>query len=1022
MENRAMEPEQPRERNSIYFYFLQEAPELLSVLEQELLSLSQEDISITKVHTLLRTTHTLKGAAASAGLETIQTVAHSLEDVFRVLCRPNVEIDPEAKALIFEGFECLRLPLVAEFSGNSIDHAQVLDQTATIFAQLQEKLGDYFDQETQIPTSEELGFDLIQSIFETGVAQRLDQLSAAIAQGQQDEVAALLQTYAENFAGVGESLGLPGFEATARTTLAALVAYPEQAVSIAQVALEDFRQGQLDVLAGDRTQGGQPSTTLLAWGNTAANQMLECIWGQESEVSSSNDLLAEESLNSEIESPLVEMIWGDQEQVLPQLARDVESITVDQGLARSPGTPSVPPRSPKKEGAPARSVRIDVEHLEALNYLLAELLTTHNRQSSQDEGLRDAVLFLLNRLRQYQHLLNQLRDCSDHLLLKSATVSVPSNRPPTKPSVPSNLHLDTLELDQYGELQEVVQTVLEGATKIEAATDTINLLTRQGSLTLEKQRRQLNNARDVLMEARMLPLGEILHRFLAVLQQLETLQKKPVTLQLSGTEVLVDKAVAERLYDPLLHIVRNAFDHGIESPEIRRQAGKPEQGQIEIRACDRGGQLVIEVQDDGQGLNYDKIRQRAVEGQFVLAQQVEQLSTAQLSEFLFKPGFSTAAQVNELSGRGVGLDVVQTQIQLLQGSVTVQSQPQRGTTFLLRIPLSLTVARLLLCQAGSRTYGFLAEAVELVLLPRIDQLWSWEGGKVLRWGKGSEECSIPVYSLADSLIYFSSVPAAIPDGLELLAENPQPKRSLLGEGKPMMPIMLIRYSGGLLGIEVDKAIGEQELVVRPLGVIINSPLYVYGSSVLASSQLALVIDGAALAERLAQQVPSKVKPSHAPLPVSKPPQLPVSIAASSPRLEKPRPNLSSTTLLIVEDSVTVRQALMTTLQKAGYQVLQAQHGQEAISLLQQLSEISLVICDIEMPRMNGFEFLNYRQQQPNLARIPVVMLTSRSAEKHRKIAMTLGASAYLTKPYMEQELLTAVADSIFKAPSNLLPL
>ena len=864
-----------------------------------------------------------------------------------------------------------------------------------------------------------MGFDLIQSIFETGVTQRLEQLAAAIAQGQQDQVAALLQAHAENFAGVGESLGLPGFEAIGRMTLAALVAAPEQAASIARVALEDFRQGQLDVLAGDRTQGGQPSTTLLNWGNPAANQMVESIDGQD-EVSSSKDLLIEESSS---ESPLLEMIWGEEEQVLPQLEPDAESTIVDarsdspkveMAIPASLG-PSVPPRSSKKEGVPARSVRIDVEHLAALNYLLAELLTTYNHQSSQDERLRDAVLFLLNRLRQYQYLLNQLRDCSERLLFKSATV-VPSNRRGTQPSLPSNLQLDALELDQYGELQEVVQAVLEGATKIEAATDTINLLTRQGTLTLEKQRRQLNNARDVLMEARMLPLGEILHRFPDVLRQLETLQKKPVTLQLSGTEVLADKTVAERLYDPLLHIVRNAFDHGIESPELRRQAGKPEQGRIEIRAYHRGGQLVIEVQDDGQGLNYDKIRQQAVEREFVSAQQAEQLSPAQLLPFLFKPGFSTAAQVNELSGRGVGLDVVQTQIQALQGAVTVQSQPQRGTTFLLRIPLSLTVARLLLCQAGSRTYGFLAEAVELVLRPRAEQLRSWEGGKVLRWGEGSEACWIPVYSLADSLTYFSS----IPDGSELLAENPQPVRSLR-EAELMLPIMLIRHEGGLLGIEVDQALGEQELVVRPLSVTITSPLYVYGSSILASSQLALVIDGAALAERiLAQQVPSKVKPSQAPLP-SKLPQLPVSVAADPPMPGKPRLNSSSTTLLVVEDSVTVRQALMTTLQKAGYQVLQAQHGQEAITLLQQLPEISLVICDIEMPRMNGFEFLNYRQQQPKLAGIPVVMLTSRSAEKHRKIAMTLGASGYLTKPYMEHDLLTAVADSLLMSSTCLCP-
>ncbi|NER81965.1 MAG: hybrid sensor histidine kinase/response regulator, partial [Leptolyngbya sp. SIO1D8] len=245
-------------REQGYQYFLQEAPELLQILEEGLLTL-REDSSINKVNTLMRATHTLKGSAACLELETITNIAHSMEDIFRALCRPEVSIGKEVEALLFEGCECLRLALMAELTDATVNDEEVLNQTATIFAQLQAHLGDCFDQDTPPPTSAELGFDVTQSIFEVGVTQRLDQLAAVLETAQAQEILSVLKTQADVFLGLGESLKLSGFREIAQATIAALEHHPEQVVSIAHLALQDFQAGQAAVLAGDRTQGGYPS-------------------------------------------------------------------------------------------------------------------------------------------------------------------------------------------------------------------------------------------------------------------------------------------------------------------------------------------------------------------------------------------------------------------------------------------------------------------------------------------------------------------------------------------------------------------------------------------------------------------------------------------------------------------------------------------------------------------------------------------------------------------------------------------
>jgi two-component system, chemotaxis family, sensor histidine kinase and response regulator PixL len=998
-------------RQQTYQYFIQEASELLQTLEQGLLNL-KANCTINQINNLMRATHTLKGAATSVELNTIATVAHSLEDIFRALFKPDILIDSEVEALLFEGFECLRLPLIAELTGRTVNHTEILDRAAAVFAQIQEKLGDCFDQSTPLPTSAELGFDITHSIFETGVEQRLSQLAAALDNNSTDEILVLLQTQADVFLGLAESLNLLGFGAIAQAAIAALANHPDQATTIAQVALKDFRAGQLDVLAGDRSQGGQPSQLL----QQLADQVTPTL------DSIANDESSLNGAQNEISSyQLLENIWGEQT-TLTNAATNTSTnqVSIDPTLWTETTTPIQEnldnldrsnKRSPSKQAVNTSTslfhkesvalpphVRISIKYLDQLNYSMGELLTNQSRQSLQAEQLQTNVQTLLVRLKHHQQLLNQLRE------VKTSQKQLPEpqqtrKRKSRKQALPSSHSV-------------LVQSLLDNTVQLTETAEAVELFMRQSSQTLEQQRQLLASSRDALIEARMLPLSEIFNRFPRVLQQLQTLHNKQIALKLQGTEVLVDKVVAEKLYDPLLHLIRNAFDHGIEPSEVRQQQGKEEKGQIEICAHNQGRYLVIEVRDDGRGLDFDHIRQRAIEKQRFSSEDASRLNQAQLIDLLFEPGFSTVTLVNDLSGRGIGLDVVRNQLTALQGSVTVNSIPQQGTTFTLQIPLSLSIAQLLVCKAGSKTFALLDDAIEQILIPQSNQIQARNNCEVLLWRKGEDQKLVPIHSLAKLL-----------DDSSTRHDSTLSPQLSSASKKNTKPIILTHYQDNLLGFEVDQLIGEQELVIRPLGSLITTPSYVNGASVLADGQLALVIDGAMLIRRVLDQQRDRVSEQNWATPSSpnllSPMQQSLSLSrnalpASLPIAET-KPN---TRILVIEDSITTRQSLTLALQKAGYQVFQARDGQEGIEQLQHQIGIQLVFCDVEMPRVNGFEFLRHCQQIPALANIPVVTLTSRNDEQTRLLASQLGAAAYMTKPYMEHKLLVMVTDLLKRTMMN----
>ena len=1103
----------PDIRDQAYQFFLEEAPELLQTIEEEIFAINEGEVAIQdralRVNSLMRAAHTLKGGAANVGLETIKTVAHSMEDVFKALYNPELEIDNETKRLIYESFECLREPLTAEFSQAPIDRDAILDRAAMVFAQLQEIFGDYLTDQDAFPTSEELGLDVVESFFEAVIPERLQELAVAIARRNNSKIAETLRTQAEIFIGLAESLGLPGFGEIAQTIITALDRNSDRVLEIAKAAMANLEQAKKRVMKGDRERGGEPSTELLQLANSnfvpdsqdseraILESMGEVIDELEEQITSvtsatpienqnnaevfidvasmevspnvadddvedlfvlsENDLELIESdrtstsvtqeaafeieeqdvtdrpierqdgdiASSAEKTELLSEIWGEtastddsvtssdratqsETQIVTANNTQIDeidstsffNIANDRDSEASSFIPPTKAKSQKTEkerkSQANRTVRVNLESLERLNDLVGELLINQNQNILKDEQIYSFVQELLTKINQSEQIIGQLIDSVEDVYIspeqQKLRQEIPQKLseianivPATTKNSSGALQLSNSENDVNG----LLQSIFEHNSEINAIAERIKGYNKQAQRNTQKQQRMLLNMRDELIETRMSPIGRVFNRFPRMLQQLSSTYNKPVDLKIIGGHILVDKTIEEKLYDPLLHLIRNSFDHGVEPPDVRQQQGKPETGTIELRAYYQGSKTIIEIRDDGKGINLEKIKSRAVEKKLITAQQADSMGASRLLELLFEPGFSTADKVSSLSGRGVGLDVVRSQVEAMEGSVSIESVPNQGTVFALQIPLSLTIAKLMLTTAGGITYALLIDAIERIVVPISNQIKMFEGQKVLHWQTESSTDIIPVRRLSSLIEYPRTIPGRIMDASENLYN----------------PILLLRRQNGLIGLEVDRVLGEQELVIRPLGSAIAPPKYVYGCSVLKDSSLTLVIDGTVLLKlnQYTPYSPPAIKPTSQ-LSGSKIPALPASTNISS-ALDS---SALAQTLLVVDDSSSLRQTIAMSLEKVSNEVHQAENGLKALEQLQKLDKVNLVVCDLEMPMMNGFQFLKALRQTKTNKDIPVIILTSRDSEKHRKLALQLGAAAYLIKPCDEQELFDTI--------------
>ena len=427
------------------------------------------------------------------------------------------------------------------------------------------------------------------------------------------------------------------------------------------------------------------------------------------------------------------------------------------------------------------------------------------------------------------------------------------------------------------------------------------------------------------------------------------------------------------------------------------------------------------MQDDGQGIDLEKIRSAAVEKKLIDRNEAAKMSKNQLYNLLFTPGFSLSQHISELSGRGMGLEAMLLQVEALKGSVTVRSELGKGTTFTLRLPWTLTITKLLVFRVKGNllaipvdtiTTIISAKAQDLKSLDRLQrkQIYHWQGKIVPIVQPIFSAYHYPSSSLTSTALTVS-LPLRYRQRTAPSLNHPQAQQP---SGKVML--LLVSQGSDTIALKIDQMLMEQDLVIKPFDKALTAPSYFYGCTILGDGRLVPVIDGPALVERV---LSAEFSSETTTLPKAELRQEPPLAPSTSFRQKqqatigktgqiKSTPRLTLPTILVVDDSLTTRQTICSTLQKAGYPVVQAQNGADAIAQLQQHPQIQGVICDVEMPQMNGFEFLRSCRKQFAKDELPILMLTSRTSERYRQLAKQLGANSYLTKPYLAQELLTTL--------------
>ena len=521
----------------------------------------------------------------------------------------------------------------------------------------------------------------------------------------------------------------------------------------------------------------------------------------------------------------------------------------------------------------------------------------------------------------------------------------------------ASFDFDALEFDRYTDFHLLTRALAESTGDVGTLSSELANLVGDFDALLNRQSRLSRAIQDRLMRTRMVALNSLASRLdRTVRATAESLGKKAV-LEFRGESTELDKTVLEEMIDPLLHLLRNCVDHGVEGPEERRRAGKTEAGRIFIHAFYQGTQVVIQVGDDGRGIDLDSLRSAAVRNGFMQQGEAAEAETDALHQLLFAPGFSTAGEVSEISGRGVGLDIVRSRVAKLKGTIAVDSSPGRGTTFSIRLPMTLAIVRSLLVSAHGKTFAIPIQAVaQIVRVERSAVGRVAEGRVIFHGGK-----VFSLFQLGKTL----GVPP------------------VKDEEPAVMPV-LITYSGTReVAVQVDKIEAAREIVVKTLGSHLRRVHGMIGATLLGDGTVVPILN---LPELYAKVRTETVGPTAPRTPAS--PSKPAGLQ-----------------VMIVDDSVSVRRVVSTMIKSQGWTPIQAKDGLDGLEQLQKSSTApDAILLDVEMPRMSGYELLAALRSQEKFRLVPIIMVTSRAGDKHRRKAMELGANEYTVKPFLEDAL------------------
>ncbi len=685
------------------------------------------------------------------------------------------------------------------------------------------------------------------------------------------------------------------------------------------------------------------------------------------------------------DTSLLEQIRGEYGQAKRRLAQ-LERVTsaAEVPTAAAPPAPAPAAAAPERRtGARAQEgaargegktaaeqavIRVSKDRLERLLNLVGELVISRGR--------------LEQRLIALEQFSNQVQGTKSKMVdaVRSFEEKHAFNLPSTPQAgggaaglaLPATADFGGLEFDRYDDFNILARRMAEVSTDVGEVMAQLSGSIKKAREDMGLLQRLTLDMRDEIARARIVPIGTPFTRFKRAAREMARSTGRDVELVTSGEQTEVDTAVVERLVDPLVHMVRNSVFHGIEPAEVRVARGKPAKGTVYLHAAHRGNSVIIEVEDDGAGLDVEKIKAKAVAVGLIRPEQAPELPYAEALKLIFLPGFSTAERVGDQAGRGVGMDVVKRVVESMNGHIDIETEKGVGTKFTLSLPFTLLISTALMVRIGTERYAVPLSSIREVVMAAPDAIHDVGGRPILEVGSEALE----VRSLG----------------------------RLLGLGdagtEGVRPVLVARGATGVTGLLVDELLGRQEIVIKTLGTLRPFQQSCFGgASIDPEGRVVLVLDIGRLLAGRAEELTSQAMPQ---------PLLPAD------RAEAGAADSGAACVLLVDDSLSVRKFVGRMLERAGYQVETAVDGDDGLKKAS-LRSFHVIITDLEMPKMNGYELLQELRQRSSTKSTPVMVMTTRAGEKHQQVAMSLGASGYLTKPVEERALVAAVEQCIGRA-------
>ncbi|HWG48402.1 MAG TPA: hybrid sensor histidine kinase/response regulator [Candidatus Acidoferrales bacterium] len=653
---------------------------------------------------------------------------------------------------------------------------------------------------------------------------------------------------------------------------------------------------------------------------------------------------------------------------------------------------------PRREFQPlpqARSVRVALERLDRMMNAVGELVINRTR--------------MIGRLDELEHLADVLNLAKSRMQEKVAEFQEKhefsrihmSGLRPQEPFIPGNgsgysyplsagqspSEFSELEMDRYDDFNILSRSLTEISADITEVLSQLGGFVRRVDSDIDEFTKLAHRLQDEITQARMVPIGNLYTRLSRTVRDAAKAAGRRAELKLEGAETELDNNIIQQISDPLIHLVRNSVAHGIEREEERYDQGKSDVGTVAVRAYHRGNHIFIEVEDDGRGIDYEQVRRRAVELGIVYADAAADLTQEELLDMLFQPGFSTASRKTELAGRGVGLDVVRSNLVALNGEIEVHSEPGRGTRFTLKVPLTLVIAQALFVRCGQTTFAIPLTFIQEIRRVRVDEIREVDGKMMT----SVREAPTEVLRVDMTL------------GLD-----------------PIQPVndyyrmVVVSATGRQVGLIVEDVVRKDEIVIKNLGEYLRKVKMFPGATIAPDGRLILLLDVNRLVsietmDRAAAAAVAAERRAIAPPPAAARIFAPGAEAVAQGAIPQEAIDVvqDEKVVVLVDDSISVRKFVGRMLEKAGYRVKLAADGLEALEIIAQ-TRCDLVVTDLEMPRTNGYELLSHLRNDPEKRTVPVMVVTSRAGAKHRDRAMKEGASAFLTKPVQEDHFIAAV--------------